>query len=127
MNPAHIVYQCFTESWGMGYSRSEMGESFRTCATKLKDEGFGLSLEWVTQDSIENFVKDILSHCNGAVGFDMATGKFEMKLIRDDYTLASLRELNETNIINIKSFQRASSVTQRTRLLSATPTAIRTR
>lgn len=109
MNPAHIIYQCLTDpAWGMGYSTSEIGDSFAASATTLKNEGFGLSLPWDQQSSIEEFVGTILDHINGAVGVNMATGKFELKLIRDDYDVESLVELNESNVIQLQSFQRAA-------------------
>lgn len=110
MNPAHIIYQCLTDkAWGMGYNTSDIGESsFAYAATRLKNEGFGLSLAWEEQSSIEDFVKVILNHINGALGLNMATGKFELRLIRDDYDFNTLTELNESNVIEIKSFQRAA-------------------
>lgn len=109
MNPAHIVYQCLTQPWGMGYSPTELDDtSFRSVATTLKNENFGMSVEWSEQSSIEAFVGDVLDHINGALGVDLGTGKIKIKLIRDDYVIGELLELNESNIIDIKSFQRSA-------------------
>lgn len=110
MNPAHVIYQCLTDSaWGMGYSTSDIGDaSFRASATQLKTEGFGFSLPWDQQSSVEEFVKVVLNHINGAVGLNMATGKFELKLIRNDYNVNDLVELNEDNVLELKSFQRSA-------------------
>lgn len=109
MNPAHIIYQCLTQPWGMGYSPSELDDlSFREAATKLKNENFGLSIEWSEQSSVEAFIGDIVDHINGAVGVNLSTGKIKLKLIRDDYVLGDLLELNESNVIEVKSFQRSA-------------------
>ena len=110
MNPAHMIYQAMTHpAWGMGYSPSDMNDAvMRACATKLKNENFGLSLEWDTQTSIEDFVANILEHISGSMGVNLSTGKFELKLIRDDYNINDLLELNESNILELRSFQRAA-------------------
>lgn len=110
MNPAHIIYQCLTDpAWGMGYNTTDIGDSsFAYAATLLKNEGFGLSLPWDQGSSIEEFIGTILNHINGALGLNMATGKFELRLIRDDYDAGTLIELNESNVLEVKSFQRAA-------------------
>lgn len=110
MNPAHIIYQCLTDpAWGMGYSADDIGESsFGYAADLLKAEGFGLSLAWDQPSTIEEFVGTILNHINGALGLNLSTGKIELKLIRGDYDFETLTELNESNVLEIKSFQRAA-------------------
>lgn len=110
MNPAHIIYQCLTDpAFGMGYSRSDIDDaSFRAAATKLKAEGFGLSIEWSQQSTIEDFIKDVLNHINASLGVTLSTGKFAITLIRGDYDMMSLLELNESNVVEVKSFQRSA-------------------
>lgn len=110
MNPAHIIYQCLTDtSWGMGYNPADIDEaSFLAASAQLKAEGFGLSLAWDKQSSIEAFVQTVVDHINGAVGINLSTGKFRLTLIRDNYVMAELLELNESNIIELRSFQRAA-------------------
>lgn len=110
MNPAHIIYQSMTDTtWGMGYPASDFDDAaWLVAAQQLFSEDFGLSLEWDQQSDIESFVQGILNHINGSIGLDLNTGKFRLKLIRDDYNLATLLELNVDNIIEMKSFQRAA-------------------
>lgn len=110
MNPAHIIYQCFTDSsWGMGYSASDIDDAeWLAAAQQLYNEQFGLSLMWDQQSDIESFVQQIVNHINGAIGVNLSTGKFRLKLIRDDYNINDLLELNVDNIIEMKSFQRAA-------------------
>lgn len=92
MNPAHILYETFTNrEWGRGYDRSVIDEfSWLEAANQLKNERLGLCLKWSQSDSIENFVQVILDHIGGAVYPDRQTGKLRLKLIRNDYTFASV-------------------------------------
>lgn len=110
MNPAHLIYQCFTDSsWGMGYSASDIDDAeWLAAAQQLYNEQFGLSLMWDQQSDIESFVQQVVNHINGAIGVNLSTGKFRLKLIRDDYNINDLLELNVDNIIEMKSFQRAA-------------------
>lgn len=110
MNPAHIIYQCLTDpKWGMGYNTTDIDTvSFAAAASTLYNESFGLSLTWDQQSTINDFVKMILDHVNGTLRLDLSTGKFVLKLVRDDYTIGTLTNLNPSNVIDMKSFQRAA-------------------
>lgn len=109
MNPAHIIYQCLTDyEWGMGYPYTAIdGDNFASVAEALYEEGFGLSLIWNQQGAIQSFVQIICNHINGALRVDPVTGKFQIKLIRPDYTVGSLPIFGPSNIIEMQSFQRA--------------------
>lgn len=108
MNPAHIVYECYTDlNWGMGYNPEDLDDvNFSAVADTLYNEGFGLSLLWLEQDSIGNFIDYVLRHVDGVRRYDISTGKLQIKLIRNDYTPSSLPELNTSNIVAVESFQR---------------------
>lgn len=110
MNPAHIIYQCLTDSrWGMGYNASDIDTtSFGAAATTLYNEGFGLSIQWTQQSTINQFIQTILDHINGVLRLDLTTGKFALKLIRNDYTIGTLTALNESNVLELRSFERAA-------------------
>lgn len=110
MNPAHIIYESYTDQeWGMGYSPEDLDDAnFRQVATTLHNEGFGLSLLWIEQDSIGNFIDLILKHIDGVRRYDIRTGKLQIKLLRDDYDLDTIPELNESNILEVSSFQRTA-------------------
>lgn len=110
MNPAHIVYQCYTDPvWGMGYPPSAIDEaSFTAAADQLHAEGFGLSLMWSQQTSIGDFVQIVADHVGAILGVNPRTGKFTFKLIRDDYDPANLPVFDESNIAELVEYQRAS-------------------
>ncbi len=109
-NPAHILRECLTNGeWGMGYPTSDIDDtSFTDVADTLYAEGFGLSLLWNREESIEDFVLSILRHVDGLLYVHPRTGLFTLKLARDDYTLSALPVFDPGNILNIEEFTRPS-------------------
>jgi hypothetical protein len=87
MNPAHMIRECLTDrDWGMGYLDSDVDEtSFTGVADTLYNEGLGMSLLWDKQTTIENFVGEIVRHIDAAIYVSRSSGKFILRLIRDDY------------------------------------------
>lgn len=106
MNPAHIIRECLTDpDWGMGYSEADIDDAtFKACADTLYDERMGISLIWDRQTNIEDFIREIVKHIDGALYVDRFTGKFTLKLIRNDYDENNLLTLNEYNIDKITDF-----------------------
>ena len=101
MNPAHIIRECLTNrDWGLGYSTFEIGESFTAAADTLHTEGFGLSLIWQQDSSIEDFITSVLDHIDATLFIDRRTGLWELKLIRADYTASALPLFDETNVVD---------------------------
>ena len=91
MNPAHIIRECLTNrDWGLGYAGVEIGASFAMAADVLYTEGFGLSLIWQQDSSIGEFIAGILDHIDATLFIDRRTGLWEIRLIRADYTAATL-------------------------------------
>lgn len=110
MNPAHIIRECLTDpDWGMGYQDADIDDaSFIAAADRLYDEEMGISIVWDTQTSIEEFIKVIVKHIDAALYVERTTGKFVLKLIRNDYDIDSLITLDESNIDKISDFTRPS-------------------
>ncbi|MGI9277952.1 MAG: phage tail protein [Endozoicomonas sp.] len=108
MNPAHIIRECLTDTeWGMGYNESDLdGNSFVKAADKLHEEEFGLCLLWSRQTTIQKFIQNVLAHIDGALYVDRSTGKFVLRMIREDYDIDKIPTLDESNIIAIKDFAR---------------------
>jgi hypothetical protein len=109
-NPAHIIRECLTnDQWGMGYPESDIDEaSFRAAADTLHAEGFGLSLLWSREESIERFVLSVLEHVDGLLYVHPQTGLFTLKLARDDYDPATLPVFGFSNILKMEEFTRPS-------------------
>lgn len=107
MNPAHIILEALTNtSWGgLGYPLSDIDlQSFQTAANLLKAEGFGMSLIWAKNTSIEEFIQIVCDHIDARVYFSHATGLLKIRLIRNDYNIGALPILNESNIIDLDDF-----------------------
>ena len=109
MNPAHMIYQSITDPrWGMGYSSDDIDDlNFKAAADTLYTEGFGLSMIWDQNLTIEEFIQNICDHINASWDLDISTGKFKLKLIRNNYVLADLLQLDRTHVSDVSSFQRA--------------------
>jgi hypothetical protein len=98
MNPAHIIRECLTQSWGLGYQDADIDDTaFTAVANALFSEGMGLSILWDREVPIEDFISEILRHIDAVLYVSRETGKFVLKLIRDDYDVGSLLTLDETN------------------------------
>jgi len=108
MNPAHIIAQCLTDpNWGMGYPRTQLGNSFGAAAQVLWDEGFGLNLIWTRQQPIEGFITEVLDHIGAVLYVDPERGTFELRLLRGDYQLDALPLLGPEQIVSLERFERA--------------------
>lgn len=110
MNPVHIVYECLTSlEWGMGYAPTDMDDVvWRAAADKIHAENFGISLLWMEQASVLDFIKIVLGHIDASVRLDIRTGLFQIRLIRNDYVVSTLPELDPSNVISMSSFQRSA-------------------
>lgn len=110
MNPSHIIRETITDKvWGMGYPSADVDDAyFGYAADILFEESMGISLLWDRSSDIEAFQEEILRHINGVLRMDHATGKFQLKLIREDYDVGALPVLDAANIIKIEDYQRPS-------------------
>ena len=101
MNPAHIIRECLTNrDWGLGHGFTDIGPSFATAADALFAEGFGLSLLWQQELTIEDFIADVLKHIDAYLYVDRRSGRWELKLIRADYDAETLPTFDETNVVD---------------------------
>jgi hypothetical protein len=92
MNPAHIIYECYTNrEWGRGLPREMFDDTFwRAAADRLFSEQFGLCLRWNRKDTIDTFIQNVLDHISGVIYPDRKTGKLRLSLIRDGYRQSEL-------------------------------------
>ena len=110
MNPAHIIRECLTDrNWGMGYLPQDIDDnSFTLAADTLYDERMGISLLWSRQIPIEEFISEIIRHIDAVLFVDKTSGRFTLKLIREDYNIDELIILNESNITKLSKYTRSS-------------------
>jgi hypothetical protein len=108
-NGAHIVRETLlNDDWGLGYPVEIIDDdSFKDVADTLFTEGFGLSYILSGQGTVEEFIQEVIKTVNGVLFTDRITGKFLLKLIRDDYDIGNLLSFGPDNIVEYTSFQRA--------------------
>lgn len=112
MNPAHIIYECYTNrDWGRGFPSSVLdAASFTAVANTLVSEGFGLCLKWSRADTVDAFVQIVLDHIGGAIYPARGTGLLTLKLIRGDYSIGPLPQFTtENGILSIEDDDSAMS------------------
>ncbi len=107
MNPAHIVRDALTNTqYGLAVSQVRIDDaSFTAAADTLHAEGMGLSAFWQTSaQSAEDFIGSIAEIVDASVYEDQASGKWVMRLSRDNYTVANLLVLDRSNIARVERF-----------------------
>lgn len=92
-NAGEIQYEILTNSdFGLGLTSTEIDvASFRDCAQKVYNEGLGLSLVWDNTKSIEEMIKEVDRHVDSLTFINPNNGKWTMRLVREDYSVADLR------------------------------------
>lgn len=110
MNPAHIIYEILTsKDFGLGVSTVRVDDtSFQSAADTLYTEGFGLSFKFDNPDKASEFIDDILEYIDGFLRINHNTGKFELVLARDDYTVGSLDTVDDSLISEMVEFSRST-------------------
>ena len=100
-NPAHIIHDALTNDiFGISLPASMLDDtSFRYVADTLHNEGLGLSLLWVHESTLEDFVREVLAHIEGFLYLDPVSGLLTLKLLRGDYAAADLDTYDESNSI----------------------------
>lgn len=110
LNPIHIIRECQTDTiWGLGYSAADIDStSYESAADTLYSENFGLSLIWDESTDIEGFIQEILRHIEGVLFIEPSTGKWVIKLIRQDYDAETLEVFDSDIILEMESYSRRS-------------------
>jgi len=114
MNPAHIIYECCTNTvWGRGYPVSFIDDSsFRATADKLYDEGLGLCFRWTRQEDVDRFVQKVIDHIGAVLYIDRTSGLLTLDLIRDDYDPDTLTTYGfDSGLLDITEDESASADT----------------
>lgn len=108
MNPVHILRQVVMRRGpGTYIDDTEMvAASWEAAADTIHEEGFGLSLSWATPSKRVEFIERIEAIIDARVFRDRRTGKWDIKLIRDDYDVEDLHVFDSSNVISWEGFER---------------------
>lgn len=106
MNPMEVLYDILTNPFARrGISANLIDtDSFRAAAVTLHSEGNGMSLKLEQPNQAKEVVSEILRQVDGIMFQNPATGKIQVKLIRQDYDLVTLPRLTENEIEDITDF-----------------------
>lgn len=106
-NPMEILFDIMTneEFYGVSIPAEKIDkESFKEAGRILKEEGFGLSLIFEGGSSFEDIKKDIQKHVSCNLFVSYLTGKWTVKLNRQDYDINTIKTIDITNIKNINKY-----------------------
>jgi len=108
-NAAEVLYEILTDDvWGLGKPPGTINKAaFVEVGQTLYDEGLGFNGTMMAKGEAWQTISDILRHIDGVMYQDPLTGLITLKLIRNDYTVGNLVDLDETNSV-IEQFTRGS-------------------
>lgn len=111
MNPAHIIRELFTSiHYGLGYSSAFIDDvSFIAAADTLYAEGLGLSYNFNKKTSVETMLDEVKKTIRAVTYLDRSTGKIVLKLIRNDYNIATIPTIDDDSIVFIETISKNSN------------------
>jgi hypothetical protein len=109
-NPANVVYQILTNrKWGRRMDPSEIDvPQFNATAATLHAEGNGFSFYLTRPEELRDLVKRIEEQIDGILLRNPITKLWQLRLIRDDYDVAAIPELNSSNMLELRRFNRST-------------------
>lgn len=104
-DPAEVIYCILTDPFGkLGLDPALVDlDSFMAASTTLKAEGFGYSRAFETGMGANEMIQDVLRTIDGALGFNRASGKLTLTLIRNDYDPTTARQIDKTNCKELRN------------------------
>ncbi|MGA4453473.1 phage tail protein [Pseudomonas fortuita] len=109
-NPAYVIYEFLTDQrFGASVSKSLVDvATFESVAQVLFNESYGVSGVVDSSKAASEIVDDLLKILNGNLVTDAATGMLKLKIVREDYDIATLPVVDASNIKSLSNFNRGS-------------------
>lgn len=109
-NPANVVYEILTNQvWGAGGNIGDIDTTnFTEIANTLYDEGNGFSYILDNATTIDGMFEEIERQIDGVIYIDRESGKWKINLVRDDYDINTITEINDSNTKEVIHFTRGS-------------------
>lgn len=98
-DPAAVIYDLLTSGWGklsLPTSKIDL-TSFQAASATLFSEGHGYSRAIEDADDAITIINDVLHQIDGVLYEEPTTGRIELHLVRPDYTVAGLTDINPDN------------------------------
>lgn len=108
-NPMNVLYEILTNSeWGYGFPAADIDTAnFTTAANTLTSEGNGFSMVLDSTRESVDMIQEIEKQIEGVVFLDHRTGKWKVKLARDDYNINTIIEVSrDTNLLEVGDYSR---------------------
>jgi hypothetical protein len=104
-NPIDVLYEILTGSTKLGLSPAVLdGTSFYAAATTLDGEGLGFSRCWDRGETASQMIAELMRYIDGVLRVDPTTGLISVKLVRSDYTVSALPQINPDNCQELQGF-----------------------
>lgn len=103
-NPADVIYHLLKDEFGklgLDYTLVDY-TSFLACALTLYDEGHGYSRAIEEGSDGQTIIDEILTQIDGILYEDPSDGLAKLRLIRPDYDVATIRQINPDNCERIE-------------------------
>jgi len=109
-NPANVLYEILTNAdWGYGIAPARVNTTnLSAVGDTLFAEGNGFSFLLDREIELPELVRQIEEQIDGVLFENPLTGNWELKLSRDDYDIDLIPEIDASNMLNLKSFTRAT-------------------
>lgn len=114
-NPMNVLYEILTDTeWGFGFPNADIDvgtpgtTSFDTAAATLLTEGNGFSMALTSVKESADIIEEIERQIDGVVFLDHQTGKWKVKLARDDYNIDTVPQLTDSNVHEVRDFTRGT-------------------
>jgi hypothetical protein len=112
-NPVNVVYELLTNTeWGFGFAASEVdvgpGSSFLDAADQMITEQNGFSMLLDNTIDANQMLEELQRQMEALVFLDHRTGKWRIKLVRDDYDINTALLIDESNIKEIRDYTKGA-------------------
>lgn len=112
-NPINVIYEILTNTeWGFGFPASDIdvggGSSFVDASDTCITEGLGFSMQLDKAIEAVELIAELERHVDGVVRLDHRTGKWKIKLARNDYDINTVPEFTIDNVKTIRDFDRGT-------------------
>lgn len=109
-NPANVIYEVLTNAeWGYAIPTADIDTAnFVTAGTTLFGEANGFSFVLDRQEELPEMLKRLEEQIDAIIYLNPILGKWQIKLVRDDYDPLTIPEINDTNVDEFLPFTRVT-------------------
>lgn len=112
-NPVNVIYEILTNNeWGFGFPSTDIdvgfGSSFLSAADTCITEANGFSMILDRQMTAKELLGELQRQIDGVVYLKQSTGKWSIKLARDDYDIDLVPQLTDDNVDEVRDYTRGA-------------------